>query len=85
MKHNNRLQTVDSGLLTRWEMTISDGEHHWQGLHVVHVMTGNLLKLFEGMGAELKAWSNLRAIQFAVFHVAFGIKDQSEIGRHMEV
>ena len=85
VKHNNRLQTVDGRLHARWEMAISDGEHHWHGLHVVHIVTGNLLELFEGPGVELKAWSNLRAIQVAVFHVALAIKDQSDIGRDTEV
>jgi len=85
MKHENRLQTVDSGLYARWEIAISDSEHHWHSFHVVHVVNGNLLELFEGPGVELKAWSNLRAIQVAVFHVAFGVEDQSDIGRDAKV
>ena len=85
MKHDDRLQTLDLGVHARWEIAISDGEHHWQGLHVVHAVNGNLLELFEGPGVELKARSNLRAIQVAVLHVALGIKNQSDIGRDAEV
>ncbi len=48
-------------------------------------MNGNLLELVDGPGVELKAWSNLRAIQVAVFHVAFGIEDQAYIGTETKV
>ena len=85
MKHDNRLQTVDRGLHARWEIAISDTEHHWHALHVVHVVNRNFLELFEGPGVELKAWPNLRAIQVAVFHVTFGIEGQSDIGRDTKV
>src|ERR1700680_4634233 len=85
VKQDDRLQTLNGGLHARWEIAISDGEHHWHGLCVVHVVSGNSLELFEGPDVELKAWSNLRAIQVAVFHVALGIKDQSDIRRDTEV
>src|SRR5258708_37081286 len=85
VKHDDRPQTLDGGLHARWEIAVTDLEHHWHALHVVHVVNGNLLELFEGPGVELKAWSDLRAIQVAVFRVAFGTEDQAYIGTETKV
>src|ERR1700739_2113494 len=85
VKHDNRLQTVDGGLHARWEIAISDDEHHRHGLHVVHVENGDSLEFLEWTNVELKAWPDLSAIQVAVFHVAFGIEDQAYIGTETKV
>src|SRR5712664_4583442 len=78
VKHDNRLQTVDGGLHARWEIAISDCEHHWHGLRVVHVENGDSLEFFEWTNVELQARPHLSAIQVAVLHVAFCIEDRSE-------
>jgi hypothetical protein len=85
VKHDNRLQTVDGGLHARWEIAISDGEHHWHRLDVVHVENGDSLEFLEWTNVELQARPHLSAIQVSVFHVAFGIEDQAYIGTETQV
>jgi len=85
VKHDNRSQTLDGGLHVRWEIAISDAEHDWHGLHVVHLENGDSLEFLEWTSVELKARPDLRMIQVAVFHVALGIEDQAYIWTETKV
>src|ERR1700739_1056321 len=63
VKHDNWSQTVDGGLHVRGEIAISDAEHDWHGLHVVHLEDGDSVEFLDWTSVELKAWPDLRMIQ----------------------